>query len=349
MKTILSALLPLMLAPMLAACLEDLPSPSVVDDLRVLAVKAEPAEASPGDSVALEALVVDPLARPVRYAWYACVVVEQGQGFFGGGSETSSSGGDGTPLSTDPYGGSCQRRFEAGERFAQSLGSAPTATLAIPADFLSDDEALRTAYDLPEDLVIPELVKQSFLGVAGVNYTVSLVVEVDGRRIETQKRVNVSLPSSLPDNAPNTNPDALAFHVARAGEGGTPPTQGPIPEDGRCLSEATPPIVAGQRYTLTPLNVPDPQPKYVVLLAGTTTDQPFDIQTVDETLFYSWFSTAGSLKKPISKAPGQPFNEWRLDPDDAGSTDLWIVVRDGRGGTAWCHQPVTVLPPGGAP
>jgi len=339
----------LLLSLPLAACLEDLPSPSVVDDLRVLAVKAEPAEAAPGDSVTLEALVVDPLARPPRYAWYACVVVEQGQGFFGGGSETSSSGGDGTPLSTDPYGGSCQKRFEAGERFAQSLGDQPTATLVIPADFLDDDEALRTAYDLPEDLEIPALVKQSFLGIAGVNYTVTLVVEVDGRRIETQKRVNVSLPSTLEDNDPNTNPADLAFHVARAGADVTPPTEAPAPDDGRCFAEGAPPIVAGQRFTLTPLNVPDPQPRYVVLLAGTTTDQPFDVQTVDETLFYSWFSTAGSLKKPISKVPGQPFNEWAFDPDDAGLAELWIVVRDGRGGTAWCYQPVTVLPPGGAP
>ena len=342
-------LVALSLAPLATACLEDLPSPSVIDDLRVLAIKAEPAEVSPGDTVELQALVVDPLTRPPRYAWYACVVVEQGQGFFGGGSETSTSGGEGTPLSTDPYGGSCEKRFLAGERFAQSLGSAPTATLQVPDDFLADDEALKLAFGLPEDLTIPEVVKESFLGIAGVNYTVTLVVEVDGNRVETQKRVNVSLESSLEDNAPNTNPEGLAMHVARAVEHVTPPTEAPLPENGQCFAAGAPPIVAGERYALTPLNIPDPQPKYVVLLAGTTTDQPFEVQTVEETLFYSWFSTAGALKKPVSKAPGQPDNEWSLAPDDAGLVELWIVARDGRGGTAWCYQPVTVLAPGGTP
>lgn len=333
-----------------AACLEDLPSPSLIDDLRVLAIRAEPPEVEPGDTVALESLVVDPRGRPIRYAWYACIVVDQGQGFFGGSNETATSGGDGTPLTTDPYGGSCQRRFEAGDRFARALGSAPSATLEIPADLFDDDEALKIAYSLPEDLEIPTAVKSGFLGIAGVNYTVSLVAEVDGRTIETQKRVNVSLPSSLADNDPNLNPSELAFHVADdEGPPATAPTTAEVPPAGRCFIAGAPPLVAGRRYRLTPVNIPDPQPKYAVLLAGTTTDEVFEIQTVEETTFYSWFSTRGSLKKPISKAPGEPVNTWSFGDDAAGPADFWVVVRDGRGGVAWCHEPLTILPPGGAP
>ena len=30
------------------------------------------------------------------------------------------------------------------------------------------------------------------------------------------------------------------------------------------------------------------------------------------------------------------------------ATDLWVVVRDGRGGTAWCHETLTIIP-GGTP
>lgn len=338
------ALAALCLATSSVACLDDLPSPALVDDLRVLAVRADPPEVVPGAAVALDALVVDPNGRVPTYAWYACVVVEQGQGFFGGGSETSTSGGNGTPLSDDPYGGSCERRVAAGERYAVALGNQPTATLQVPADFFADDYTLRTAYGLGDDVEISQEVKAGFLGIAGVNYTVSLVVEVDGRRIETQKRVNVSLPSDLPDNAPNLNPTALAFHAANAEDEGAAPTNAPAPADGTCLIDATVPFVAGERYRLTPVNIPDPQPKYVVLLAGTTTDAAFDLQTIEETTFYSWFMTRGALKKAISKAPGAPENTWTFEDDDAGQTDLWVVVRDGRGGVSWCHQNLLVGP-----
>ncbi len=309
-------------------------------------MRAEPPEVGPAPTVALDALIVDPLGRSATLSWYACIVVEQGQGFFGGGSETSTSGGDGTPLSSDPYGGSCERRFAAGEPFAQSLGTAPSASLTIPADIFADDSALKLAYSIPEELTIPEEVKAGFLGIAGVNYTVSLIVEIDGRRIEAQKRVNVSTPSLLPDNAANLNPTGLAIHVAdKADDAQRPLPDAPAPaEDGGCfIADA---LRVRRPLPLTPVNIPNPQPKYVVLLAGTTTDAAFDIQTIEETSFYSFFATRGSLKKPISKAPGQPQNEWSFAAGDAGPADLWVVLRDGRGGAAWCHESVTVVPPG---
>lgn len=326
-----------------SGCLADLPEPSFIDDVRILAIRSEPPEVGAGDTVALTSLVVDPLGRDMTFAWYACIVVDEGQGFFGGGSETSTSGGNGTPLSTDPYGGSCQRRFEAGEKFAQSLGTQSSASLTIPADMFDTDEALKLAYSIPEGLEIPAEVKDGFLGIAGVNYTVSLVVEVDGRRIEAQKRVNVSVPSLLPDNAANLNPTGLALHAARKDDTTTTPTTGTPLTAGACLANALT-FEPGTGYTLTPLNVPDPQPKYVVLLAGTTTEAPFEIQTVDETSFYSFFATKGALKKPISKAPGAPSNTWTFSAEDSGEADLWVVVRDGRGGVEFCHSHVTIGP-----
>lgn len=44
-----------------------------VNDLRVLAVKADAPYASPGQSVHLEALAVDPAARPLTWGWALCV------------------------------------------------------------------------------------------------------------------------------------------------------------------------------------------------------------------------------------------------------------------------------------
>ena len=43
----------------LMGCGPDLPQPSKVDSLRVIAMRAEPPEAAPGDTVVLDALVVD--------------------------------------------------------------------------------------------------------------------------------------------------------------------------------------------------------------------------------------------------------------------------------------------------
>jgi hypothetical protein len=65
------------LAPLalLAGCAEELTPQSLVYDMRVLAVRAEPAAAAPGDTVHLDALVVDPFGddRPITMLWAACV------------------------------------------------------------------------------------------------------------------------------------------------------------------------------------------------------------------------------------------------------------------------------------
>lgn len=333
----------------LGACLGDLPSPSKVDDLRILAMRAEPPEAPPGAAVALDALVVDPQGRLITYHWYACVIPETGQGFFGGGGETQTSGGDGSALDDDPDGSSCVAKVAAGRPYALDLGTSPTATLPIPSDFFATDDPLRTAYALPESLALPPDIRDLFLGIAGVNYTVTLVAEVDGRRIEATKRVNVSLDSLLPNNARNLNPTDLALHLAPKEDAVTPPTAAAPPADQRCLvgvqTTSPAPLASDTRYVLTPINLPDPRTSYVVLLAGTTTTQPFEIQTVEEYAFYSFFATVGGFQKTVSRAPGEPATEWSLGKDESGPADLWVVLRDGRGGVAWCHSPLLLAPP----
>jgi len=59
---------------MLAGCAEQLTPQSLVSDLRVLAIRAEPAEAAPGETVRLEALVVDPFGqgRSIERVWASC-------------------------------------------------------------------------------------------------------------------------------------------------------------------------------------------------------------------------------------------------------------------------------------
>lgn len=327
-----------------AACLEPLPSPSRVDDLRVLGVRATPPEVPPGATVNLDALVVDPQGRDISYAWYACLTADLGGGFFGGGGQTSSSGGNGTPLDPDEDGSSCRLKYERGRDYAYYLGDAPTASFEVPEGILDDPEALAVAFRIPADVEIPEIVRLGFLGIAGLNMTVQLTVTVDGRTVEAGKKVNVSVDSPLPDNDRNTNPEGS---VLRASESAPPPAAeatrvGTPHADGACFEGGPPEIPAGSTWHLTPLNFPEAPPPYLVLLAGSTTGEPFEVQSVTETWFYSFFATAGDLTKTISKEPGEPVNTVVFGEDERGEVDFWMVVRDGRGGIGWCSDKVIV-------
>src|SRR6476469_8028395 len=78
MKTLTSLLTKAMLpAALLAtlslpACEEEFVPGTQVSSLRVLAVQADIPYAHPGDTVRLQALSYDPLARPITWAWAAC-------------------------------------------------------------------------------------------------------------------------------------------------------------------------------------------------------------------------------------------------------------------------------------
>jgi hypothetical protein len=334
----------LLIAVSAPACLEPLPTPSRVDDLRVLGVRATPPEVPPGATVSLDALVVDPQGREISYAWYACLTADLGGGFFGGGGQTSSSGGNGTPLDPDEDGSSCRLKFERGRDYAYYLGDGPTASFQVPEGILDDPEALAVAFRIPADVEIPELVRLGFLGIAGLNMTVQLTVTVDGRTVEAGKKVNVSVDSPLPDNDRNTNPEGI---VLRASESDPPPADeepraGEAHAAGACFEGAPPEIPAGSTWYLTPLNFPAEPPTYLVLLAGSTTGEPFEVQSVTETWFYSFFATAGDLSKTISKEPGEPVNTVVFGEEERGEVDFWMVVRDGRGGIGWCQDKVVV-------
>ncbi|HIN86280.1 MAG TPA: hypothetical protein EYN06_07355, partial [Myxococcales bacterium] len=103
----------------LFACRGDLPEPSLIDKLRVLAIRADMPESTPGSTIQLDALVIEPNGLEVSYEWYACFIPERGANFFGGGGPTGQSGGKGYSLE-DP--GSCKAQFEAGIPFALNLG-----------------------------------------------------------------------------------------------------------------------------------------------------------------------------------------------------------------------------------
>jgi len=74
MKTLSSLFTPVALLATLAlsACEAEFDPGTQVSSLRVLAVQADTPYAHPGDTVRLQALSYDPLARPINWAWAAC-------------------------------------------------------------------------------------------------------------------------------------------------------------------------------------------------------------------------------------------------------------------------------------
>lgn len=102
----------------------------------------------------------------------------------------------------------------------------------------------------------------------------------------------------------------------------------------------------GKDWTAEPLVV---EPSQKVSLtprpadgAAETWDDDGDQQT--EELLYAWFATAGAMEQVFSYE-GQPDNAWtapELEDEDTKDITLWVVVRDGRGGTAWLERTARV-------
>ncbi len=347
MRTALLA--PCLFAAFFVGCLEELPDPAKVEGLRVLAIRADPPEAAEGQPVTVEALVAHPDPTvPLTLRWLACLKPERSSGFFSGGGNVGFSGGRGFGLD-DP--GSCFSIEQAGYDVTY-LGDTMAVRLEVPTGVLSG-ESIANAYGLPASL--PEPAIAILRSVSGVNLSVSLEVRSGGAKpdlVEAFKRVNVS--TATPKN---TNPADVLFHLARPGcpadDDETAPTEGTASPRGTCFGEAPDAPVAlvpGTTYRVRPMNIPEDMQVYPVLLGSTNPSSPFGIQEKEEVYFYSMFSSHGSFGDRVFKSRATPSTTWELPSDMPERVPLWIVVRDGRGGTAWCHSTIArALPPGPDP
>jgi hypothetical protein len=68
------------------------------------------------------------------------------------------------------------------------------------------------------------------------------------------------------------------------------------------------------------------------------------VRTFTENLRYSWLATAGSFSDEHTGGPVDAFGNHPLlrtrwtAPPAAGPVELWVVVRDERGGTYWTKR-----------
>lgn len=313
--------LALVLALGATACGGSLEPREQVSDLRVLGVQLDPPTAVPGAEVAVRSLVVDPSGGTWTARWYACHTPVSFGAFFSG-EYRASEGLCGDP--EHPQG--------------HLIGEGESASFTVPLTFLQDTQDALKA----EGLDFDDEQIAGLLAIVGWHLRVNLIVEGEGGKvILTQKRLVVM---GLPDA--NANPAPPAVHLQEddpdePAEVPAPQTDPPPP--GECLVETslTDRLDSGD-WLLTPVNVPDDPPEYLVI------DFTGAVEERTETLFYSWFSTIRGLDSPVTKSGDA---EVKLDiPDDVRASEIvtmpdgqpglpiWVVARDGRGGSSWCTQ-----------
>ena len=289
-----------------SACIEDLDPKSVVKGPRILDMIAERPELNPGDTTSIRVVLAGTRGAPT-YRWFACLSADATRNpnslaNFGEGGTFAGCYGDSG--ATTP------------------LGNAPTATFGAPRDLLSRLETASARFGS----LLPDGVLQALIHDVGITVGVAVEVTVDGVTLKGYKRLVVSA-----NARPNANPPSPRVRVndtwvtAASGE-----DQVCVPESGGPLR-----VPRSQNVTLSP----DPDEarwfeRYRVLTAsGELVDRT-------ETAFYSWYATAGNFGRGLTQSPTRD-NYWGA-PDAAGENSIWVILRDGHGGTSWCRIAVTV-------
>ena len=274
-----------------------------LDRLRVLGVRAEPAEPRPGDAVTFDSLVYLPAGETMEsVVWFACL-----------------------PQASDNYG--CQvdpAIFESlGEADPNTMSPEELAELfaaAQAAGLIGVEPFLPPAWIAPADAL-------DGLDEIGAKEGVSALINLSAVPVGAEGDEDVELaykrvPISLADT-PNHNPalDGVGLRLSNA--------------DGKDLgdevlltaaSEVTV-VEAGKTYKLTP-QLPE----------GAIEDYDFTtsegtVETRTEEPYFTWYTEGGGFDQPFSL---HPYSEvlWTA-PDQAWQGVVITVMRDRRGGMAW--------------
>ena len=299
------ALLPLLVIAALTACDDDERSePYQVKELRVLAIKSEPAEATEETSVVFEALAVKGTGE-LTYEWRLCPFAGPAQlGFLCLSDELPEEELSQIPDEIKP----CIVGETANtESFTATLCSFDTYALILGG--AAKEQGLPIELD-------PE---------SGLEMIVNLKVSDEtGRQVEAVKSFSVTKSES-----PNENPSLTGLVVQEEEE--QEPEQGEVWSEDETLqiSLEEAPILQVTYDEDTAQSVMDPK-------AGDGSEA----QT--EELLFSWYATSGVFERGRT-APDLMDNEYRPDGDEASEVDrVWVVVRDGRGGIGWLERRFTV-------
>jgi hypothetical protein len=337
-----------------AGCADQTPSPSLVEDLRVLAVQAQPPELlferDPGagaQAVTFRALVMDPRGGPMTYDWAFCPVE----------SSQTCADFDQRKAAVAP---AVQPLLDAA-RAQASHGQAPPAA--------ESTDALGIGTFVAQ--VSPELfafhVASSGLGLGnGAWLSAALSLGNGAESLQAEKRVvlgardlaawNPELatagwqvcppppaappPDCLPlgPRTANRNPEIAGVEVARGGLADAP------------FEPLAEPLVLGPHQTvrLRPVVNADAAERYQAIEASFQGERLGVVERQEE-LVVSWFATAGTFGEAQTapqrtKTLDNAFTTPDAPPATGGKLAVFLVVRDQRGGTGWAQVQVLVVP-----
>lgn len=282
--------------------INQLARPTLVDRARILGVASEPAEPAPGEQVTLTSLAVDPEEGIGAVTWFGCVLEE--------------SSGFGCTLDSE--------KLEV--LFAMDLESMTPQEQADwfeqvqAAGFIGVEPDLPPSFTVPVDL-LDGLTEEE--AVEGKNYLFTLSAlpgegDLDALDLEAQgdteaetglKRMPVSL-----NPFPNQNPVIASLMLD-----GTFEVQ----------DQDTLRVQAGQTYTFVMTLTEESVESYTFVnsegVAEDRTEEPY----------VSFYATGGNFFQEVSLYPYLEA-QWTAPVDpETSEHNLWLVLRDRRGGMTW--------------
>ena len=274
-----------------------------LDRLRVLAVRAVPAEPRPGDTVTFERLLyVPPETTLETVTWFGCL--------------PDGSVGFGCELDTSVLDSFAELDFAT----ATPAELAELFAALEAAGFIGAEPGFDPVWQAPADALdgLSDPQRQE-----GRNAIVNITaIPQGGEDADVElalKRVPVS-----ENDTPNHNPDVLGITMEGAGfVGGTGTTDDPYV------------VKSGEEVQLIPELADDAIEEYTYL---TSTG---DVESRTEEPYWAWYTEGGEFAQNISLPPYQ--YAVYTAPQEPGWTGLLaVVMRDRRGGMGWAQVQVLV-------
>lgn len=336
-----------------AACNDPLRDPSAVTGVRVLGVRLDPPLAKPGETVHVEALVHDGRApldaqEGTRVLWIR--------------------GCDDPP---DDAPGACYERLSFLRTMSPEALAGPTPS-PVPEGY---GLAWGTGLDVPiaEDLVEKHAAADDTSVRIGLSYL--FFVACRGAIVASQdERPRFGIPLECVDakGARVSQDDVVVGYAtlrAHPSLRNQNPSLGPVALDGRASSK-----VPCADDAACPSGEACGAGRCLLALSGCTASDEEDCPVIDvraplsadsvedddlstyggttpkETLTLSYFTTTGGLDEALRSgvegealaSDAQRAGHLRLHPAQRGVGRVWVVVRDGRGGTSWSSEDVVV-------
>lgn len=348
---------PLLIICGLAGCnLQDLTPTSEVIRTRVAGVEAEPAEIGLGESTTLSSLLVHPPggAPELGQIWFACLESEGATGCLGLDFESALGGDDDDDTAPPPDLTSGDFQFGIGERFTYTaegelLDEAWAAlepaerveglTLLVAVNYVDRSNAdlqqlliqLGTALQTGDDATLGELTDE-LTGLMDGALTAARRVVISDKTAAAPAEVDCPATELLP----NLNPSVSAILLHAAGEG---------KDSGFPLGPVTF-VEPGTSLTLRPELSTDSREDYLFINRHDETEcrreDPYFAWLVNGGASvrddHSFVAEDGDLDEVAGRAKINRLHLPLAEEFPPQGIDLWLVVRDRRGGLAWLER-----------